>query len=135
MDLVWVDLEKRTIAFVELKKITDARLFSESGPKCQGRRRSAEKVRRLHPKTIRPICWPTTTWFTASKRSSVCSRDFPGANRWLNFELLEKPILLVGDCTQDWIDDHAPQINAKVSEHAFGSVYQGPSTFSFRVPY
>ena len=52
-----------------------------------------------------------------------------------DFELIEKPILLVGDCTQKWIDNNASDLNEWLKGIAFGCVYQGKNTFEFRIPY
>ena len=51
-----------------------------------------------------------------------------------DFNLQVKPILLVGDCTQKWIDDNSPSINLALGDVAFGCIYQGRGTIDFGVP-
>ena len=52
-----------------------------------------------------------------------------------NYELIEKPILLIGDCTQKWIDSWAGVLKDQLKDIAFGCVYHGKTTYNFRIPY
>jgi len=133
MDLVWVDVKKKKIAFVELKRFTNAHLFTESGPNSQAVDDQLKKYAtciKMHQADL--LAYYDLVYRIKKKLGLL--KGFSKYKSLMDFELLDKPILLVGDCNQDWIDDHAPRINAKVSRYAYGCVYQGPSTFSFQIP-
>ena len=134
MDMVWVDVKTKKIAFVELKRISDAGLFSSSGPNHQSVDDQLKKYAAFIHKNRADLLGYYDLVYRIKKKLGLL-RGFSKFKSLMNFELLEKPILLVGDCSQGWIDDHAVQINTKVSKYAFGCVYQGPSTFSFQIPF
>lgn len=51
-----------------------------------------------------------------------------------SFEFEEKPILLVGDCTQRCITDNIERIDLKLRGVAYASFYQGEKTRTLRIP-
>lgn len=46
-----------------------------------------------------------------------------------NYGILEKPLLLFGDCEQTWIDENASMINTKIQSQAIGCYYFGNSVY------
>jgi len=134
MDMVWVDVKKKKIAFVELKKITNAGLFTESGPNSAAVDDQLKKYATFIKNNQSDLLAYYDLVFRIKRKLGLLV-GFSRRKSLQKFELLEKPILLVGDCNQRWINDHAPQINAKVSKYVFGCVYQGPGTFSFQIPF
>jgi len=61
--------------------------------------------------------------------------DFVDTGSLANFDLIENPVLLVGDCTRVWIDKNAEELNRQLKDIAFGCIYHGKSTMHFSVPY
>jgi hypothetical protein len=49
-------------------------------------------------------------------------------------EMTVKPILLVGDCTQKWIDKNANLLKNQLQGIALGCVYHGKETWNFKIP-
>jgi len=114
--------------------MTDARLFTESGTKPEPIDDQLKKYASFIKKNQADLLAYYDLVYRIKKKLGLL-RGFSKYKSLRKFELLAKPILLVGDCNQEWINKHAAQINDKVAEHAFGCVYQGPSTFTFRIPY
>lgn len=50
------------------------------------------------------------------------------------YTVIEKPILLVGNCTRKWIKEHAENLDRALQTIAFGRVYQENGTFHFDIP-
>jgi hypothetical protein len=134
MDLVWVDVKTKKIAFVELKRKADAGLFPSSGSTRQSIEDQLKKYSAFIKKNQIELLAYYDLVFRIKKKLGLL-KGFSRFKSLRNFELLEKPILLVGDCNQAWIDVHAAQLNAKVAQYSFGCVFQGPSTFSFQIPF
>ena len=133
IDMVWVDIQGKKIAFVELKIIDNYSLYSN---KKQSKKSIDEQLKKY--------------WVFASKEKSDLKKYFShvlqvkrrlgilptyvGETSLEDFELIEKPILLIGNCTKPWITDNAKRINDSIEEIAFGSVYRGVGTNTFEIP-
>jgi len=131
--MVWVDIQGKKIAFVELKIIDNYSLYSN---KKQSKKSIDEQLKKY--------------WVFASKEKSDLKKYFShvlqvkrrlgilptyvGETSLEDFELIEKPILLIGNCTKPWITDNAKRINDSIEEIAFGSVYRGVGTNTFEIP-
>ncbi len=144
IDLIWVDLEKKKIAFVELKTIDDARLYTIDDEQLNGEKgRSRDTIGKQLKKYYdfaktndnkKELLQYYSKIFSIKKSLEILPK-FIMEKSLEEFELIEKPILLVGDCTQKWIDKNAVTLNKKLRDIAFGCVYQGRNTFEFRIPY
>lgn len=132
IDLVWIDIEKKRIAFVELKTIGDSRLFNSRAKKD-----TIEKQLSLYHQFIKEKSLELKEYYdkvimiktklgllpkTISESSLTC------------YEVIPKPILLIGDCTQEWINKNCKDINDKIRNVAYACFYQGSSSFDFYVP-
>lgn len=51
-----------------------------------------------------------------------------------DYTIEEYPILLVGDCTQNWIKKDGTELNEKIKEFSYGAFYQGVNTRDFYIP-
>jgi hypothetical protein len=134
IDLIWVDLEKKKIALVELKTIGDPRLY-EGGVQSQDTIDGQLKKYYVFAKENKKEILQYYSKIFSIKKSLEILPKFIMEKSLEEFELIEKPILLVGDCTQKWIDNNAVTLNKKLRDIAFGCVYQGRNTFEFRIPY
>ncbi len=134
IDLVWVDLRTKKIAFVELKTIGDERLYIDKN-------QSSETIDKQLSKYYEFACQNKDSLIDyynavyAIKKSLGILPEFVNENSLKNYDLIEKPILLVGDCTREWIDKNAGDLNNWLQNIAFGCVYQGKTTFDFGMPY
>ncbi|MCL0051329.1 hypothetical protein M1M97_01465 [Thermodesulfovibrionales bacterium] len=128
IDMVWVDLEKKKIAFVELKTIGDKSLYKKTiGEQLKKYSDFAKKYKNELIKYYSEIYLIKEKLGLLPKFVKVKSLE--------DYELIEKPILLVGDCTQEWIKNNAEELNGNIKDVAFGSLYQGKDTYNFRIPY
>jgi hypothetical protein len=48
--------------------------------------------------------------------------------------MINKPILIIGDCSQEWIDDNNENIYNHISNVALGCICHGINTHSFSIP-
>jgi hypothetical protein len=50
-----------------------------------------------------------------------------------DYEILEKPLLLFGDCEQLWIDRFSKELDEKIKAHAIGCYYFGKPNYSCEI--
>ena len=98
IDLVWVDLRTKKIAFVELKTIGDERLYIDKNQETIDKQLSKyfEFARKNRDSLID---YYNTVYYI--KKGLGILPQFVDENSLRNYDLIEKPILLVGDCTQE----------------------------------
>ena len=139
IDMVWIDLLSKKIAFVELKTISDERLNI-----VEDKDASITKSDPIDVQLKRYFQFVSDNIDSLKKYYDIVfkiKRDLgiiPGfvqEDNLLDYEIIDKPILLIGDCTQKWIDNNSSNLNNMLSEIAFGIVYQGKTTFNFSIPY
>ncbi len=134
IDMVWVDLVSKKIVFVELKTIGDQRLFIDGNS-------SNETIDKQLKKYFEFACENKDSLLDYYNRIYFIKKDlgllpdFVNENSLSNYELIEKPILLVGDCTNKWIDKNAQDLNSQLKDIAFGCIYHGRSTYNFKIPF
>ncbi len=137
IDLVWVDLKKKHIAFVELKTIDDSRLYPYEDQN-QETETIDQQLTKYHT-FIRQHSENLIQYYDKVyqiKRNLKLLPSFATNEKSLSeYKCIEKPILLVGNCTRNWIDSHAKRLNEILQGIAFGCVYQGKDTFGFNTPY
>jgi hypothetical protein len=142
IDMVWVDLITKEIAFVELKTIGDQRLYLDTNNNSQ---KINDQVKDMIDAQLRKYYDFANTnrkaliqyydkVFQIKKKLGILP-DFVNDNSLSNYDLIEKPILLVGDCTQQWIDDYAKKtLIPQLKDIAFACVFHGPKTYNFNIP-
>jgi hypothetical protein len=129
VDMVWVDYKSTSIVFIELKTIGDPRLYGDgSGTsiKEQLKRYSA-----IASKKSPDLLQYFSKVHEIKKRLNL----LPLSAKPLSLEkyhIEKRPILLIGNCSDEWIKNNATVIDEKVKEYAYGTVCQGIRTFSFR---
>ena len=137
-DLVWVDVGMRKLYVIELKTIGDSRLYfsensrdSEGSDKIDGQlRKYREFIRDQNQNLIdhyeRVLLIKRKLGILPMGLQELYSLD------GFNFE--ERPILLIGDCTQAWINENKTRMDSSINHIAYGCFYQGKNTRGFYVP-
>jgi len=133
IDLVWVDTERKEIAFVELKTIGDERLYSANCKNPESIDIQLKKYRIFAEKNCKELIKYYDMVFQIKKKLQTLP-PFVTEDSLLQYKLIHKPILLVGDCTRDWISDNAGRLNSLLKEIAFGCIYHGRNTYNFNMP-
>ena len=134
IDMVWIDLQDKKFAFVELKTIGDTRLYLDKKQKNE----TIDDQLRKYSDFASNEKADLKKYFNCVlqiKRKLGILPTYVEEISLENFELIEKPILLIGDCTTPWITENAKRINDSIREFAFGSVYHGIGTNTFQIPY
>lgn len=156
VDMTWVDIKTKTVVLVELKTIDDNRLEIDKEDNCgeivdykaMGEKLLYSKVGDK-PEPIDKQLMKYYSFASKNKESIIDYYDrvlcikrnlgilpsFVKLRSLKGYKLIEKPVLLVGDCSQIWIDENATKLNAKVKDLAFGCLYQGKGTMNFKIPY
>ena len=144
-DMVWVDLTNKTIYMVELKTMGDNRLRnldqsnaddSSDAKKSENIKEQLEKYHKFAIEHKNDLVNHYNNVYKIKKSLNilpawVSEKQIDGIEDF-NFQV--KPILLVGDCTQKWIDDNREIIKSALGDVAFGCIYQGRGTIAFGVP-
>ena len=134
VDMVWVDLVSKHFVFVELKTISDERLFIDGNSSKETIDKQLRKYLEFaHENKGALIDYYNRVYFI--KKELGILPEFVKESSLSNYDLIEKPILLVGDCTENWIDNNANDLNSQLKDIAFGCLYQGRSTYNFRIPF
>jgi hypothetical protein len=139
IDMVWVDSTNQKIAFVELKTIDDHRLYiKENHENIQNKLETIDvqlgKYLEFIANNVDDLMRYYDMVYCIKKELGLLP-EFVNDQSLANYELIEKPILLVGDCSQEWINNNAEVLNDHIRDIAFGSVYQGINSFRFSIPY
>ena len=136
IDLVWVDFDQKEIVFVELKTIDDARLYpyKEQNKEIEAIDDQLRKYHEFIRQNTGHLIQYYDTVYQIKKTLNLLPSFATAKETISQYAFIEKPILLVGNCTRDWIRDHADKLDSALQEVAFGRVYQGRTTFGFNVP-
>ena len=137
-DLVWVDTGRNKLFVVELKTTKDSRLYFNE------RSRNSKKYDKIDAQLteyrdfIKEHKLDLIEYYKKvliiKKQLQILPEGLKNLNSLENFELEEKPILLVGDCTENWIERNSKRIDAKLQDIAYACFYQGKTTRTFRIP-
>jgi len=135
IDLVWVDLKTSRIALVELKTIGDSRLYLDKQQSQETIDKQLQKYYDFARQNAKTLTQYYTKIFSIKSELGLlpayATREVESLD---GFELIEKPILLVGDCSNKWIERHSPDIDGYLKDIAFGCLYRGKGTQSFEIP-
>jgi len=134
IDLVWVDTERKEVAFVELKTIGDERLYSTNCNDPESVDIQLNKYKNFAEENYRELIEYYDVVFQIKKKLQILP-PFVTEGSLLQYKLIHKPILLVDDCTRKWIDKNAKDLNKQLKDIALGCIYHGKATYNFRIPY
>jgi hypothetical protein len=137
-DLVWVDIGLRKLFVVELKTTKDTRLYFDERSRDNKIYNKIDSQLSEYRDFIKEHKLDLFEYyqkvFIIKKRLQILPEGFSELNSLDDFEFEEKPILLVGDCTQNWIKENSERIDAKLQGIAYACFYQGEKTRTFRIP-
>lgn len=135
IDLVWVDRDSRQIVLVELKTRNDARIQ----PQNAGRPGSIEVQlgeygRFLGDAKNRAAIKAHYERVYQIKKRLGLLKGFTKHPSLKHYFVAERPVLLVGDATQEWIRTQAGGLYGRIAPLVVGLFCQGIGTNSFRIP-
>lgn len=123
-DVVWLDTKKKKIVVAELKLPDNGELFDESI------HNQLEKYVKVINK--QKTCFEAyfKSLFQCKKKIGILSEQLQKIDNIDDYTMEEKPLLVVGGCTQPWIDEHCNDINERVRDVAYGVYYYGKGSYS-----
>lgn len=127
IDLVWIDIVNKKILFVELKTVGDRRLYTNE---------IYNQLKKYHDFAINfeeDIVRYYQKVFTIKKKLNILPKDLTSLTSLKDFILEKKPLLLFGDCEQNWIDNNAKDINDKIKKVAVGAYYFGKAEYNCNI--
>lgn len=123
IDLIRIDTAMRKIVFVEVKTVGDRRLYNnEIITQLKDYRNFVVRYREdlgSYYKKLLMIKMNLGILPECLKKQAFDS-----------YEILERPLLLFGDCEQSWIDQNARLLDEKIKKYAIGCYYFGDSIYS-----
>ena len=135
VDLVWADSDLKKIFFVELKTIGDDRLYfgEDYNTNKENVVIQLSKYNEFVSENKTALLEYYQKLFLIKKSLNILPEDCDIDNLE-DFTIEEKPILLVGDCTQKWIEINSEGLNEKIKEFSYGAFYHGVGTQHFYIP-
>lgn len=124
IDLVRVDVPNQSIVFIEVKKAGDQRLYDG---KVVDQLTGYHNMIRDHKDEILQYY---ETVFQIKKKLGILPEGLKNLDTIQHFSVVDKPLLLFGDCTQQWIDKDAEFINEQIKNVAVGAYYLGKPKYS-----
>ena len=124
IDLVWIDVKRKTMMFVELKTMGDSRLYTNEIHK------QLKKYNAFAIKFEEDIVEYYQKIFEIKKNLNILPKGLKAISSLKDFTLERKPLLLFGDCEQSWIKNNADGINAKIDKVAIGAYYFGGTKYN-----
>lgn len=125
IDMVWVDVAKSKILFVELKLPENSELYDFS------RERNIKNQLSRYTTLIKKHKLEIESYykkiFSIKKYLGILPNKLQSIDNIDNFVLETKPLLAVGNCNQKWINSQAPLINEQIKDVAIGAYYFGSS--------
>ncbi len=118
IDLVRADAVTERIVFVEVKTIGDRRLFNN---------KIVEQVE-SYKNFIKKYKEALLAYYKKIIKIKNNLKILPECIKLEaveNYQVLEKPLLLFGDCEQSWIDKNASDLDKKIKDCAVGCYYFG----------
>ncbi|MBP7652155.1 hypothetical protein KA977_01950 [Candidatus Dependentiae bacterium] len=123
IDLIRIDTQSKKIVFVEVKRIGDARLFNAEISI------QLKQYSNFIKKYSEELLGYYKELFEIKKKLNLLSDELKKISNLDNYEILSKPLLLLGDCQQSWIDNNSKNIDNKISETAIGAYYLGGTSY------
>lgn len=119
IDLVRIDVTNKSIVFVEVKTKDDDRLFNDE---------IIEQLKKYHmfiKDNKEDLLEYYTRIFNIKKRLNILPKGLENIDTLSDFKVVDKPLLLLGDCSQNWINLNSKYIDEKIRDYAIGSYYFG----------
>ncbi len=123
-DLVWLDVNKKKIVVVELKLTDNGELYTGSIYK------QLDKYVQLIKARDEELRRYFISVFECKKAIGLLSDELKGIEDINDFTLESRPLLLVGGCTNDWINKHKEELNNELKKVSLGVYYYGDSEFN-----
>ncbi|MFC2038634.1 hypothetical protein ACFLUG_02575 [Chloroflexota bacterium] len=137
-DLIWADVAMRKLFVVELKTIGDQRLYIGEKSKEIKKNNKIDQQLKNYSTFVggnqANLLSHYQRVFQVKKNLGILPSGLKELDSLENFTFEEKPILLIGDCTQAWIEQQWTRLNMAIKEIAYGCFYQGKSTRQFSIP-
>lgn len=118
-DMIWLDIRNKKIVIVELKLTDNKELLDGSIDKQLDKYRDLIKD---HNDSLQAYF---SSVFDCKKSINILSEELKEIDSIKDFTIEQKPLLVIGDCTQVWIDEHKDKINDKLKDIAYGVYYYG----------
>lgn len=134
VDMIWVDFKNKKIALVELKLIGDRRLFENNNSREENIFNQLKKYWNFATDNRDSLVKYYNKVYLIKKELDILPK-FIEEESLEKYDVIEKPILLVGDCPQAWIDNNADKLNEMIKKVAYGCCYHGKTNYNFSVPY
>jgi hypothetical protein len=130
IDLVHIDTDNKKLVCIEVKTIADGRLFTDSS--CP------ESIYNQLKKYYDFVSSNSTALLDYYKKMLQIKNEL-GINKLSvlknldNYTVKEKPLLLFGDCSTEWIDTWSASIDGKIKSVACGAYYFGGTNYSLNL--
>jgi hypothetical protein len=138
IDLVWIDAMTKTIYFIELKTKDDSRLSLDNNHHGNDGAERIDAQLRKYGSFINDHYDDLLDYymniFMIKKKLGILKGELNELKSLDAFRIEKRPILLIGDCTQSWIERNYSEINSGIKDIAFGCFYQGKTTRDFYIP-
>lgn len=124
IDLIWIDKNEKKIVPVELKTMGDSRLYTDEIIE------QLEKYKKFVENNEIDLLAYYKKLFLLKKRLKILSDELNVIDSLDNYSMQQKPLLLFGDCKQDWIDNNCAMLDSKIKAIAYGTYYYGSPDIS-----
>lgn len=126
IDLTRLDTKTKKIVFIEVKTIEDRRLYSNE---------IVEQLKKykdfIEAYEVRLLGYYNKV-FEIKKKLGILPVGLQKEDIE-DYQLAKKPLLLFGDCSNEWIKDHSKSLDEKISKHALGCYYFGSPRYSCEI--
>jgi len=124
IDLVWIDIRNKKILLVELKTMGDSRLYTSEIYK------QLKKYHDFAKKYEKEIANYYERIFSLKKRLDILPSGLRKLEAIDGFSVEKKPLLLFGDCQQEWIKNNSQELDDKIKKVAIGAYYFGKPEYN-----
>jgi len=123
IDLVRIDSQSKKIVFVEVKTMGDSRLYTDEIIE------QLSMYRNFIENKKEELLDYYSKIFEIKRSIGVLPKGLL-AESLIGYQVLTKPLLLFGDCKQQWIDEFSPELDKKIADQATGCYYFGKPDYS-----
>jgi hypothetical protein len=125
IDLIRLDTTVKKIVLIEVKRMGDSRLFAPSSPGKENVYDQLKKYRDFAVKHKKDILAYYSKVLKIKNNLEIAKPELKELTLSSEWEVVEKPLLLFGDCNQNWIDGNEGKIKKKIEDVAYGTYYFG----------
>jgi hypothetical protein len=126
IDLVRLDIKLKKIVFVEVKTMGDRRLYNNE---IVSQLKDYKEFITVHKTDLVGYYKKVLE----IKRKLKLVPEQIATEKIEDYEVLDKPLLLFGDCGQDWIDKNSNKLKDRIKPHAVGCYYFGKPKYSCEI--